>query len=124
MDGIQSFIAELTKTTGPTFLNHGQVCNVDIALFPWAYRYYVLQHYCGSEFVIPQNDPAYEPYHTWYQYMLQLDYIQRTLPDPDQYLDHIQKYANGTARSKVANAVRRGAAAHELDDEKDEYHSK
>jgi glutathione S-transferase len=31
------------------------------------------------------------------------------------------KYADGSARSKVANAVRRGVAAHELDDEKDEY---
>ena len=30
-------------------------------------------------------------------------------------------YADSSARSKVANAVRRGVAAHELDDEKDEY---
>jgi glutathione S-transferase len=121
LSGIQSFTKELKKTSGPTFLSDGQVCSVDIALFPWAYRFYVLQHYCGTEFVIPPNDPIYEPYHTWYQYMLQMDYVQRTLPNPDQYLDHIQKYANGTARSKVANAVRRGVAAHELDDVQDEY---
>ena len=121
LTGIQSFINELKKTSGPTFLSDGQVCNVDIALFPWAYRFYVLQHYCGPEFVIPPNDPIYEPYHAWYQHMLQLDYVQRTLPNTDQYLDHIQKYANGTARSKVANAVRRGVAAHELDDVQDEY---
>lgn len=121
LNGIQSFCTELKKTSGPTFLNDGQVCNVDIAFFPWAYRFYVLQHYCGTEFVIPHNDPTFEPYHTWYQYMVQLDYVQRTIPNPDQYLDHIQKYANGTARSKVANAVRRGVAAHELDDDKDEY---
>jgi glutathione S-transferase len=119
LNGIQSFGTELKKTTGPTFLSDAQVCNVDIALFPWAYRFYVLQHYCGTEFVIPQNDPTFEPYHTWYQYMVQLDFVHRTLPNPDQYLDHIQKYANGTARSKVANAVRRGVAAHELDDDKD-----
>ena len=121
LNGIQSFMNELKKTSGPTFLSDEQVCNVDIAFFPWAYRFYVLQHYCGSEFVIPPNDPMYTPYHTWYQYMLQLDYVQRTLPDLEQYLDHIQKYANGTARSKVANAVRRGVAAHELDDVQDEY---
>jgi glutathione S-transferase len=53
--------------------------------------------------------------------MLSLPPVQRTLPDPDRYLDHILKYADGSARSKVANAVRRGAAAHELDDAKDEY---
>jgi glutathione S-transferase len=121
LQGISSFAQELTKTSGPTFLSNAQFCNVDIALIPWAYRYYVLEHYCGSEFVVPINDPIYEPYHTWYNYVMQLEYVQRTLPNRDQYLDHIQKYANGTARSKVANAVRRGVAAHELDDDQDEY---
>ena len=121
LKGISSFTQELQKTTGPTFLSQGRVCNVDLALLPWAYRYYVLQHYCGADFVIPTNDPSYEPYHTWYQHMMSLDYVQRTCPDSDRYLYHIQKYANGTARSKVANAVRRGVAAHELDDEQDEY---
>ena len=46
--------------------------------------------------------------------------LQRTLPGKERYLEHIAKYANASARSKVANAVRRGAQAHELDDELDE----
>jgi glutathione S-transferase len=52
---------------------------------------------------------------------MNLESVQRTLPDKDRYLEHIKKYADGSARSKVANAVRRGVAAHEFDDDKDEY---
>jgi glutathione S-transferase len=62
-----------------------------------------------------------EPYHEWYEHVINLDCVQRTLPDKDRYLSHIGKYADSSARSKVANAVRRGVAAHELDDEKDQY---
>jgi glutathione S-transferase len=119
LGGLSAFSRELQKTSGPTFLANAKLSNVDVALIPWAYRYYVFEHYCGSEFVIPKNDPTLNSYHTWYEYVMQLDCVQRTLPDKGRYLDHIQKYADGTARSKVANAVRRGVAAHELDDDKD-----
>jgi hypothetical protein len=34
------------------------------------------------------------------------------------------KYADGSARSKVANAVQRGVAAHGFDDDKDGYQVK
>ena len=40
-----------------------------------------------------------------------------------RYLEHIQKYADGSARSKVGNAVRRGVAAHEFDDIIDDHGS-
>lgn len=32
-----------------------------------------------------------------------------------------RKYADGSARSKVANAVRRGVPAHEYDDKRDDH---
>ena len=89
-------------------------------MLPWAYRFYVFEHYRGPDFIIPQTNEL-EPYHEWYETVTSLESVQRTLPDKDRYLDHIMKYADGSARSKVANAVRRGVAAHELDDEKDEY---
>jgi hypothetical protein len=41
---------------------------------------------------------------------MSLEGVQRTLPDKERYLEHIGKYADGSARSKVANAVRRGVA--------------
>lgn len=42
--------------------------------------------------------------------------VAKTLPDKDRYLEHVKKYAEATARSKVANAVRCGKAAHDMDD--------
>jgi glutathione S-transferase len=120
LSGLKRFSDELKKTSGPLFLAENQLSNVDVALIPWAYRYYVFEHYRGPAFVIPETTEL-EPYHEWYDAVMALDSVQRTLPDKDRYLDHIQKYADGSARSKVANAVRRGVAAHEFDDEKDDY---
>jgi len=57
----------------------------------------------------------------WFEHVMNLESVKRTLPDKDRYLEHIMKYADGSARSKVANAVRRGVAAHDFDDEKDDY---
>jgi glutathione S-transferase len=92
---------------------------VDLTLLPWAYRFYVFEHYRGPDFKIPFTSKL-EKYHEWYGHVMSLDSVKRTLPDKDKYLEHIKKYADGSARSKVANAVRRGVAAHEFDDEKDE----
>lgn len=120
--GLTSFSTELQKTNGPTFLEDGQLSNVDLALIPWAYRYYVFEHYRGDDYVISTSHyPQLEPYQKWFDHVMNLDCVKRTLPDKEKYLIHIGKYADSSARSKVANAVRRGAAAHELDDEKDEY---
>lgn len=120
--GLQSFSKELTKTSGPLFLANGQLSNVDLALVPWAYRYYVFEHYRGQDYVItPERYPELQPYFDWYDHVMEIDAVKRTLPDKDEYLEHIGKYADSSARSKVANAVRRGVSAHELDDEKDEY---
>lgn len=150
LQGLSSFSKELEKTSGPTFLADGQLSNVDLTLIPWAFRYYVsgrqnnvhfcngdkresltdgfqswvmqqvLEHYRGPKFTIPQSS-GFNAYHRWYDHVMNLDSVRRTLPDKDQYLEHIYKYADGSARSKVANAVRRGVSAHELDDEKDDY---
>lgn len=121
LKGLKSFSNELQKTSGALFLADNQLSSVDLALLPWAFRYYVFEHYRGPDYVIPTADPGLEPYHSWLEHVLSLESVQRTLPDKDRYLEHIGKYADSSARSKVANAVRRGVAAHELDDEKDEY---
>jgi glutathione S-transferase len=119
--GLKAFSRELKKTSGPLFLADAQLSNVDLALLPWAFRYYVFEQYRGPDYVISTSDAELEPYHEWYDHVMSLDSVKRTLPDKDEYLEHIGKYADSSARSKVANAVRRGVSAHELDDEKDEY---
>ncbi len=120
--GLTAFSKELSKTSGPLFLANGQLSNVDLALVPWAYRYYVFEHYRGVDYKItPELYPELQPYFNWYDHVMELDAVKITLPDKQDYLEHIGKYADSSARSKVANAVRRGVSAHELDDEKDEY---
>jgi glutathione S-transferase len=120
--GLTAFSKELSKTPGPAFLADGQLSNVDFALIPWAFRYYVFEHYRGDEYVINvERYPELKPYQEWFDYVMECPAVKRTLPDKDEYLEHIGKYADSSARSKVANAVRRGVSAHELDDEKDEY---
>lgn len=120
--GLRNFSNELSKTSGSLFLADNQLSNVDLALVPWAFRYYVFEHYRGDEYVIsPERYPELQPYFEWYDHVMEIDAVKRTLPDKNDYLIHIGKYADSSARSKVANAVRRGVSAHELDDEKDEY---
>lgn len=109
--GIAAFCKELR---GP-FFSGAQPSLVDIALLPWAYRYTVLSHYKGPQYAVPR-DGVYARFHAWLADMEKLPSVSRTLPDKQRYLEHVGKYATGSARSKVANAVRRGAQAHDIDD--------
>ena len=89
---------------------------VDLALLPWAARFYVLEHYRG--FVIPdEGDLA--GYHQWLRAALDVEYVRGTLPGRQRYLEHIGRYADASARSKVANAVRAGRTADQYCDERD-----
>jgi len=116
---------------------------VDCVLLPYAYRLYVLEHYRGAAFAVPKPSKKSESpltragicvdnmeatekenalwawYHKWLAECLALPNVQRTLPDKARYLEHVKKYAEGKARSKVGNAVRRGADAHAYDDKLD-----
>jgi glutathione S-transferase len=116
--GLERFAAKIGETPGPTFLPNSQMSSVDIALIPWAFRYFVLEHYRGPNFAIPRT-PSLEKYHAWYDHVMALDWVKRTLPEKERYRIHIKGYADGTARSKVSNAVKRGVAAHELDNDID-----
>ena len=90
-------------------------------LLPYAYRLYVLEHYRGAEFAVPTSGEGglWERYQAWLSRATGLEYVAPTCPDKARYIKHVAKYAEGKARSKVGNAVRRGASAHEYDDEVD-----
>ena len=62
----------------------------------------------------------WERYNAWLARATSLECVARTLPNKDRYIKHVAKYAEGKARSKVGNAVRRGKAAHEYDDKIDD----
>ena len=69
-------------------------------------------------FSVPTHceDGLWEKYQAWLARATALEYVKATLPDRARYIKHVAKYAEGKARSKVGNAVRRGASAHEYDD--------
>ena len=68
---------------------------------------------------MPRAGEVWERYHAWLERATTLASVAPTLPEKQRYLHHVAKYAEGKARSKVGNAVRRGASAHEYDDVKD-----
>ena len=87
---------------------------MDCALLPHAYRYFALGHYRGSAFAVPR-DEGLEPFHAWLHHMeARAPGVAATLPGRGRYLEHVGKYASGRARSKVAQAVRSGSAAHDM----------
>ena len=122
LKGIEAFGGELQddKDSGPFFGGNMTPGLVDYALFPWAHRIPVFEHYRGKNFAIPKNTNNLKKYHKWLDAMTQLPHVKKTLPPWDDYLKHIGRYADGSARSKVANAVRDGRDAHQYEDEKDD----
>ena len=120
VSGLKAFSRELEKNGDARgFLGGGRLTNTDFSLAPWAYRYYIFENYRG--YGIPKDDDELAAYHVWHDHIFSVESVKRTLPDKERYLEHIGKYADSSARSKVANAVRRGVSAHEIDDEKDTY---
>lgn len=121
LNGIAQFAGECTGPDGGVFFAGKQTPGlVDYALFPWAHRLPVFEHYRGDDFAIPNNTPALMKYHEWLAAMTELPHVKKTCPNWDDYLAHIGRYADGSARSKVANAVRDGRDAHQYDDVKDD----
>jgi len=111
LGGLRRFTAELRGE----FFCGDAISLVDVALLPWAWRYYVLPHYKGEQYAIPKDDPELAKFHRWLEAMEALPQVARTLPDKERYLEHIAKYASDSARSKVAEAVRAGGVAHDIE---------
>ena len=121
-EAIKQGLLGFAREAGGADFHGGQSLGiVDCMLLPYAYRLYVLEHYRGADFALPSDGEGglWEWYHAWLARATALPYVARTLPDKERYLHHVKKYAEGKARSKVGNAVRRGASAHEYDDKVD-----
>lgn len=98
---------------GPFFFG-SQVSIVDISVFPWVYRITdarVVEVFRGWK--LDMSEEKWVSLATWRTAMLDLPGVQGTLADPDKLRASYQRYADGTAQSKVAEAVRQGKAAHD-----------
>ena len=112
LDGLREFTKELRGD----FWGGDSLGLVDCTLLPYAYRLYVFEHYRGFKVPTEGEDGLWEKYQAWLARATSLASVKGTLPDKAKYLKHVAKYAEGKARSKVGNAVRRGASAHDYDD--------
>mmetsp|Transcript_132357 Transcript_132357/g.300854 ORF Transcript_132357/g.300854 Transcript_132357/m.300854 type:complete len:276 (+) Transcript_132357:2-829(+) len=116
-EAIEAFRAGLLKfqqeMKGPFFFG-AQLSIVDIALFPWAYRAIsvgIFETYRGPEFALDSKEFA--GVYQWLKACEELEAVKSTLADPQDLKDTYHRYAEGTAESKVAEAVRIGKSAHE-----------
>ena len=115
LDGLRAFGAA-SDAEGPCF-GGDALGLVDVALAPWAARLYILEHYRGPAFRVPPagdgRDPGLARFHAWAAHVLAHPSVAPTLAARDALLAVYARYADGTAHSKVADAVRAGKAAHE-----------
>jgi len=115
--GLEKFSSELGG--GKCWGGNESLTIVDATLIPYAYRLYVFEHYRGFSLPSPNQSELWANYHSWYSHVTQSHAVKSSCPDRERYLKHVEKYAEGKARSKVGNAVRRGVSAHDYDDDID-----
>ena len=106
LEGVATLAAEM-HPQGP-FFSGPSLGLVDIMLVPFALRFEtVLPHY--RDLSIPKGG-RFERYHTWLSAASQLESVRKTLPEDDRLLQSYSRYADGTASSLVAVAVKEGQA--------------
>lgn len=107
LNGLKSLFGDLDSGSGPFF--GGSTLNmVDIMLAPFAYRFdVILGHY--RNFQIPKEGGAeLVRYHKWYAALMDNENFKKTLPDERKLLESYQRYADGSAKSLVGEAIRKG----------------
>ena len=102
--GLKVLFDEKENSDGPLF--GGQELNmVDIMLLPHAYRCkLILPHY--RDWAVPTE--GLERYHEWYAAAFEIANVQKTIPDEEKLIESYRRYAEDTAKSSVAEAVRKG----------------
>ena len=109
-EGREQFLANLLEFTkamdpeGPFFLGK-ELGYVDIMFAPWSYRIYILKHY--RNFEIPQTD-EYRRYHVWAEAVKNHPSVKPVQQEESRVLADGKPYAEGNAKSELADAVRKG----------------
>ena len=90
---------------------------VDFTVFPWVHRLFILDHFKslsidGKEGAI-LSKKGREKIMAWKTKMESHHSVKKTLAQPEKLIPVYIRYANGTANSKVGDAVRSGKEAHD-----------
>merc|ERR1712080_107817 len=109
VEGLKMF-TENVQTNG--YFKSSSMSVVDITLFPWAYRLYLLEDFRGKH--LDKDLLWTEEFFAWYERMLHSKAVLDTIPNKDNLKGMYVRYAQGTAKSKVADAVRDGKQAHDI----------
>lgn len=104
---LTSDLLDLVKAMDPKgpFFQGEKLGYVDIMLAPYGARFFILKHYRGFE--VPKRE-EFERFHVWWQAVRNAPAVKVTLQDDSKLLDIYQRYADGSAKSKVADAIRKG----------------
>jgi glutathione S-transferase len=87
---------------------------VDFAVFPFIQRLYIIEHYRGYRLEDQVAREIYEKMRRWQAKMETLPAVAKTLADRQALIDVYNRYADGTAQSKVGDSVRQGKEAHDI----------
>jgi glutathione S-transferase len=87
---------------------------VDFTVFPFIHRLYILEHYKGLTLPSTTNNEIEmkKKIFDWCKKMEERPSVKQTLADREKLIPIYARYADGTAKSQVADAVRQGIGAH------------
>jgi len=78
---------------------------VDIMLAPYAIRLGLLSHY--RDLVVPKTG-VFERFQTWLQAVQSRESVKATVPEWNRLVQMYQRYADNSAQTEVADAIRKG----------------
>jgi len=102
--GLRGFQEGLKARNGPFYMGE-QLTLADIALIPWATRFYIIEENRG--FDIKQVG---KPFAAWVEHVLNMDSVKAITSDKEHYTEIYGRYLRNEAQSEAAKATRAGTA--------------
>lgn len=120
VDGMVAFSDKLVDNDDNTisFYNYNEKRDdepslVDFTVFPFIHRLYIIQHY--RAFCLADTHPlANDKIERWQARMEGLPGVASTIAERQSLINVYLRYADGSAQSKVGDAVRSGKEAHDI----------
>lgn len=113
---VQNIAEFMEKVFDDGFYKCSSPTIVDFAVIPWLLRLPLLDHYRPRfDFIEFMDTPCIEKLNAYLERMKSLRAVKETLwKDEKALIEVYKRYANGTAKSQVGNAVRSGKNAHDV----------
>ena len=108
---LKTFTKEM-DSTGPFFFG-SQPSLVDFTLAPWALRIWVFDHFKGGSGIPAEgeggkDEQVWDRWRKWVKAMEERSSMRDTMSEREHYMPIYQRYADDTAMSEAAKAIRAG----------------